>query len=249
MYCKSLWIKASAKCINVTAFLTWQNCLISPAVSPWIQMWAIYSRQWRIGHCWKSRIKQNIRWTHIHVGRGMNAYLLFVKCFSMLAHLFHQPWTFPLITHHATCWERYHQHVLFSWNRINETPYLQCSSLRKMDTKIQHFGLNYIDGPMSQKQIFFSVSVCHTTVSQFVFHSSLVKTVLSALGLPRLLKSFQDGGQHMFSIWPCTVACQRKHLVGQYFIGRSFSVVFTHSMIPFSSHKYLISNNCVLCTL
>lgn len=106
-----------------TAFLTWQNCLISPAVSPWIQMRVIYSRQWRLGHCWKSWIKQNIRWTHIHVGRGMNAYLLFVKCFSMLAHLFHQPWTFPLITHHATCWERFHQHVLFSWNRINETPH------------------------------------------------------------------------------------------------------------------------------
>lgn len=31
----------------ITAFLTWQNCLILPAVSPWIQMCAIYSRQWR----------------------------------------------------------------------------------------------------------------------------------------------------------------------------------------------------------
>ncbi len=68
-----------------------------------------------------------------------------------------------------------------------------------MDTKIQHFGLNYIDGPMSQKQIFFSVSVCHTTVSQFVFHSSKDSAQCS-FGLPRLLKSFQDGGQHMFSI-------------------------------------------------
>lgn len=174
----------------------------------------------------------------------MNAYLLFVKCFCMLAHLFHQPSVsvdFP--SDYTPCYvlreisstfqlEQNKWNASFMW-----THSLQCSSLRKMGTKIQHFRLNYIDGPMSQRCFFFCFSLSYNCFT-VCFPYKSCKAAQCSLGLPRLLNAFQDGGQHMFSIWSSSVACQRKHLVGQYFLGRTFSVVFTHSMIPFSSHKY-----------
>lgn len=95
--------------------------------------------------------------------------------------------------------------------------------------------------PHVPKVFFFCFSLSYNCFTVCFLFKSCKESAQCSLGLPRLLNAFQDGGQHMFSIWSSSVACQRKHLVGQYFLGRTFSVVFTHSMIPFSSHKYLMT--------
>lgn len=88
------------------------------------------------------------------------------------------------------------------------------------------------------KGVFFSVSVCHTTVSQFVFHTSLVKLLSALWDCPvyLMLSKMVDNICSQFdpALW---------HVRGNIWWANTslvelFSVVFTHSMIPFSSHKY-----------
>lgn len=120
--------------VSSNAFLTWQNCLIVPAVSPWIQMSTIYLRQWR-----RLLLKSLDKAEHMvntHSCGQRN------KCLSPVCQVYVSPpvspalsfiglslWLDTVLLVERDCFFSLNtEHDLFSWNRINKTHSPLCSS-------------------------------------------------------------------------------------------------------------------------